>query len=202
MSARDRKRHEYALRLDADAAKAEAQDDESSAAGDRHAQRLEQQAVWVDLQIRQAMRRGEFDDLPGAGKPIPGIDAPHDPDWWLKSLIGRERITAVLPPALALPTEDARLDDELDRVPTPQGVRDVVDDFNARVVEARRQLLGGPAVITPLRDTDNEVEAWKCRRIERIARHEAERERIRREEGARAPAPRWRRTLTRLGFGP
>ena len=48
------------------------------------AARIAQQHTWVDLQVRQAMERGEFDDLPGAGKPIEGLGAEHDPDWWLK----------------------------------------------------------------------------------------------------------------------
>ena len=33
--------------------------------------RIEQQQTWVDMQVNQAMERGDFDDLPGAGKPIP-----------------------------------------------------------------------------------------------------------------------------------
>ena len=35
----------------------------------------------VEQRIREAQERGEFDDLPGAGKPIPDIDAPHDELW-------------------------------------------------------------------------------------------------------------------------
>ena len=63
------------------------------------------------------MERGEFDNLPGAGKPIEGLGAEHDPDWWLKKLVERERI-AVLPPSIALRKEDAELDDRLDRSPS------------------------------------------------------------------------------------
>ena len=70
---------------------------------------LEQRAMWLDAQVRDAMARGEFDNLPGAGKPIPGLDKPHDPDWWVKKLIERENISGVLPPALALRKEDAVL---------------------------------------------------------------------------------------------
>ncbi|WP_278258534.1 DUF1992 domain-containing protein [Nocardioides convexus] len=61
--------------------------------------RIAQQQTWVDLQVRQAMERGEFANLPGAGKPIEGLGETHDPDWWVKRLVERERIT-VLPPAL------------------------------------------------------------------------------------------------------
>src|SRR5918995_91638 len=66
------------------------------------AARIAQQATWVDLQVRQAMERGEFDDLPGTGKPIEDLGVEHDPDWWVKKLIERENI-AILPPALGGP---------------------------------------------------------------------------------------------------
>lgn len=34
----------------------------------------------IDEQIRDAMRKGEFDDLPGAGKPLKLDDDAHTPD--------------------------------------------------------------------------------------------------------------------------
>ncbi|MGJ9412277.1 DUF1992 domain-containing protein [Aeromicrobium sp. CF4.19] len=129
--------------------------------------RVSQQARWVDLEVQRAIARGDFDDLPGAGKPIPDIDRAPDPDWWVKRMIERERIS-VLPPALALRTEDARLDEELDATGSSERVREVLEDFNRRVVEARRQLQGGPPVVTPLRDVEAEVAAWRVRRTERL----------------------------------
>jgi hypothetical protein len=129
--------------------------------------RIQQQATWVDLQIRQAMERGEFDDLPGAGKPIEGLDAEHDPDWWVKKLVERENI-ALLPPALALRKEDAELEARLDAITVEREVRRELEDFNKRVVETRRQLQGGPPVITQTRDVDAEVAAWRERRTARI----------------------------------
>jgi hypothetical protein len=145
---------------------AEEEDDEAPTA-----HRMEQKALWVDLQVRRAMERGDFDNLPGAGKPIRGLGATHDPDWWVKSLIERERITGVLPPALGLRKEDAELDGVLDRETTEDGVRRTVADFNRRVVEARRQLQGGPPVVTPTRDVDAELVAWRARRAARREQH-------------------------------
>ncbi len=138
------------------------------------AARIAQQATWVDLQVRQAMERGEFDDLPGQGKPIEDLGVEHDPDWWVKKLVERENI-ALLPPAIALRKEDAELDDRLDRITAEQEVRREVDDFNRRVVEHRRQLQGGPPVITPTRDVDAEVAAWRERRTARIEAQRAAR---------------------------
>ena len=42
--------------------------------------------------------------------------------------------------------------------------RDAVEAFNRRIVEARRQLRGGPPVITPTRDIDTETRRWRERR--------------------------------------
>ena len=125
--------------------------------------RIEHQQTWVDLQVRQAMERGEFDNLPGAGKPIEGLGAQHDPDWWLKKLVERERIT-VLPPSIALRKEDADLDAALDRLFSEKEVRERVEDFNARVIRARYSLAAGPPLITMPRDVDATVAAWRQRR--------------------------------------
>jgi hypothetical protein len=134
---------------------------ETESARDR---RLEYQARWVDLQVQRAIERGEFDNLPGMGKPIPDLDATHDPDWWLKRFIEREHLTGVLPAALALRVEDTTLNDVLDAESSERRVRELLDDFNARIMSARRQLQGGPPVITPTRDVEAEVAAWRQRR--------------------------------------
>ena len=134
---------------------------------DAAAARIRDQAHWVDLQVRQAMERGEFDDLPGAGKPIEDLGRAHDPDWWVKRLIERERVTGVLPPALQLRKDDAALAETLDAQPTEREARELLEDFNHRVVEARRQLQGGPPVITPTRDVEAELLEWRERRAAR-----------------------------------
>lgn len=139
---------------------------------DAAARRIQMQHQWVDLQIRRAVERGEFDDLPGAGKPIEGLGGDHDPDWWLKKLVEREQIS-VLPPALQVRKDDAELDDLLDRQPSEKGVRREVEDFNERVLKARIQPLGGPPMITQPRDVDAEVQRWRERRDERRARQRA-----------------------------
>lgn len=141
-------------------------------------QRMEQQTLWVDLQVRRAIDRGDFTNLPGAGKPL-HLPPQHDPDWWVKGLIEREKITGVAPPAIGLRQEDADLDDTLDREWAADGVRRVVEDFNRRVVEARRQLTGGPPVITKTRDPEAEVGRWQERRT-------AAREAARRRRAAQA----------------
>jgi Domain of unknown function (DUF1992) len=145
-------------------------------------------AAFADELVRQAMARGEFDDLPLAGKPIPGLTGRHDPDWWLKAFIEREQISGVLPEALQLRNDDVALDDRLDAESVEERVREIVAEFNARIVDARRQLLGGPPVVTPTRDVEAEVVRWRRRRQ---ARHD--------EAAARAAADDARAAADRTG---
>lgn len=134
--------------------------------------RMRHQARWVDLQIQEAMARGDFDDLPGAGKPLKDLGSSHDPDWWLKKLIEREQVTGVLPPSLALRKEDAELDDELDRCAAEHEVRRQVEEFNARVMHARYTPQDGmPPLITMPRDVEETVAAWRARRAARRTAH-------------------------------
>jgi hypothetical protein len=46
----------------------------------------------VEGRIRAAMAAGEFEHLPGAGKPIPDLGVEDDPGWWVKRWIERERL--------------------------------------------------------------------------------------------------------------
>jgi hypothetical protein len=43
----------------------------------------------AERRIREAAERGEFDDLPGAGRPLPGLAGPYDPDWWVQEWLRR-----------------------------------------------------------------------------------------------------------------
>jgi hypothetical protein len=149
---------------------------------------MEARAQYVEIQIQQAIRRGDFDNLPGAGKPIEDLGTTYDPDWWIRKKIERENITGLGPPALTLRTENAQLDDRLDATTSEEGVRALLDDFNRRVVTARRQLQGGPPVVTPPRDVDVELDRWRERRAERRRQAEQRRER----ETAELAAMTWR----------
>lgn len=46
----------------------------------------------IERRIRQVMDEVAFHELPGAGRPIPGLDQPYDPAWWAKRLIEREQL--------------------------------------------------------------------------------------------------------------
>jgi hypothetical protein len=55
----------------------------------------------AETRIREAQEAGEFEDLPGLGQPIPGIDGVEDELWWVKQKLRREKIS-LLPPALEI----------------------------------------------------------------------------------------------------
>lgn len=110
----------------------------------------------AERQIREAQERGEFDDLPGAGRPIEGIDQPYDENWWVRNLLERERMTGGPAPVAALRKEIAALPARLDRLTLESSVRDIVTDLNARI---RKIAAGG---LDPV-DVDSVVAAWRAR---------------------------------------
>lgn len=148
-----------------------------------------ERAAYVETAIQQAMRRGEFENLPGAGKPLTGLGESHDPDWWIRRKIANEKLTGLGPPALMLRVEHAEMAERLDALTRAADVREAVEDFNRRVIEARRQLLGGPPVVTPTRDVEAEVAAWEARRNARAAAVAASPPPPRRRRWFRRPAP-------------
>jgi len=142
-------------------------------------------AAFIETAIQVAIRRGDFDDLPGAGKPLEGLGTQNDPDWWIRRKIESENLTGLGPPAILLRNEDRELDGQLDLLGRESDVREVLEDFNRRVIEARRQLQGGPPVVTAPRDIDAAVAAWRERRAARPAASAADEPRRRRRWGIR-----------------
>jgi hypothetical protein len=121
----------------------------------------------IDRAIREATERGAFDNLPGAGKPLP-LRNTSDPDWWLKDLMARESISGseVLPPALALRREADGFPESLADLPTEDAVRAVLVDFNTRVeADWRRPGVGrGSPVVARRVDVETLVEQWRAQR--------------------------------------
>ena len=60
--------------------------------------------TWIDRQIRQGMENGDFDNLPGHGRPLPDLDVIHDEMWWVRKKLRREQVS-FLPPTLAIRKE-------------------------------------------------------------------------------------------------
>lgn len=119
----------------------------------------------IDRQLREAQERGDFDDLPGAGQPLPNNGEEYDAEWWLKGLVRRESIAgAGLPPALALRKEIEDLSSVVARKRTETAVRQVVTDLNDRILLARRGPVDGPPVAVKPVDVDAVLRDWRAAR--------------------------------------
>lgn len=44
----------------------------------------------VEKLIQDAIARGELENLPGLGKPIPDLHEPYDEHWWVRKWMERE----------------------------------------------------------------------------------------------------------------
>jgi Domain of unknown function (DUF1992) len=115
----------------------------------------------IDRQIRLAAERGAFDDLPGAGKPLPGLAEPDDELWWVRGYLRREGLSteALLPPAVQLRKEVDRLPETLRALPTEQAVRDAVRELNRRIAEFLRAPSGPRLPVGPV-DVEAAVRRW------------------------------------------
>ncbi|ORM24103.1 DUF1992 domain-containing protein [Williamsia sp. 1135] len=118
----------------------------------------------IDRLIREAQECGEFDNLPGAGKPLDLSDA-DDPEWWAKRKIKEENLgaSALLPPTLQLRREAASYPESLRDLRNESAVRAVLEDFNRRVRRDRLAPSLGPAsyVIARTVDVDEMIERWR-----------------------------------------
>jgi hypothetical protein len=124
----------------------------------------------VEKAIREAVERGEFDDLPGKGKPLPNL-ADAGENWWIKGYLRREGVPsdALLPTPIQLRKEVERLPETVRDLPTEQAVRELVADLDLRIA-AYLRAADGPRLPVRRADPDAVVEAW---RADREARTEA-----------------------------
>jgi len=120
---------------------------------------------WIDRQIREAQERGEFDNLPGTGKPIPGAGGPDDELWWVKDFVRREGLSteAMLPTPLRLRKEIERLPDTVAGLRDEPAVRDVVAELNHRIMAWLRAPEGPQIPVRPV-DPDTIVHRWRTAR--------------------------------------
>ena len=116
----------------------------------------------AERKLREAIERGEFDDLPGQGKPLDLSD--RDPNWWVKGLLEREQLRMPLPTSLALRREAGEIDETVADCRSEAAVRAIVDDLNERILDSHRRRVDGPPVVTAKVDVDAVVERWRARR--------------------------------------
>src|SRR3954454_7478149 len=155
----------------------------------------------VEAQIPAAQERGDFDDLPGAGKPLE-LPSVYDPDWWVKSYVRREGIdtSALVHPTIALRREADTFPESLAELTSEEQVRAVLEDFNQRVVAEWRRPVAGPSLPVVARQVAVEpmIERWRALRaeLERVEPDADSSQSVLDAEGR--SAGRWRRLTDRL----
>jgi hypothetical protein len=122
--------------------------------------------TWVDKQIREAQKRGDFDNLPGAGKPLAGLDRPFSATRWAVNWVEREGgdLSAMLPPLLSLRRERAAILASLATVTSEPVLRATVEDFNHRLLDQYRRPIEGPMVAVGMLDVEETLAAWQALR--------------------------------------
>ena len=119
--------------------------------------------TWIDRQIREGMDRGEFDDLPGHGKPLADVDRSRDEMWWVKDKLRREGLS-YLPPTLLLRKEVDDAKAAIAAAGDEATVRRLVEDINAKIRGVNRTAASGPPTTLSPFDVDDVVTAWHARR--------------------------------------
>jgi hypothetical protein len=145
----------------------------------------------VERRIRLAQERGDFDDLPGKGKPLPGLDGPDDENWWVRGYLRREGLSAepLLPTPLQLRREVERLPQTVVDLRDEQAVREVARVLNRRIAEWLRAPVGPAVPIRPV-DADALVARWRVDRAALLDRRAAQRRAV--DAAARPDRPRRR----------
>lgn len=115
---------------------------------------------WIDQQISEAAERGAFDNLPGAGKPLPKHN--DHTEAWLIDWVRREGGTTeeMLPTPLKLRKQSARLAETVHELRSEQDVREAVAELNERIMQWRKLPLG-PPIFVPLVDEEKMVASWR-----------------------------------------
>ncbi|WP_216209213.1 DnaJ family domain-containing protein [Amycolatopsis aidingensis] len=120
---------------------------------------------WIDKQIREATERGEMDNLPGAGKPLPDSNRPLEENWWLKGYLRQEGLSAepLLPESLRLRKELDRLPETVRTLRTEREVREAVAELNRQIAACIRAGTGPRVRLAPA-DVDAVLQQWRAGR--------------------------------------
>ena len=117
--------------------------------------------TWRDELIRLAREEGAFDNLPGAGQPFTDLDHGYDPDWWVKKLVQREKVS-ILPPALELLRKVELEVEWIWKLSDEGAVRERVRALNVEITRANARAAEGPPTrLAPL-DADTIVAEWRA----------------------------------------
>ena len=115
---------------------------------------------WVEAQIRVATEEGAFDNLRGAGKPLPNFGQEYDPLWWQKQLVRREQIS-ILPPSLELLRKVETELATIEKLHDEATVRCRVVALNVEIAKVNATVVEGPPTRLGTLDVDQVVAQWR-----------------------------------------
>jgi hypothetical protein len=97
----------------------------------------------IERRLLEAMADGSWDDLPGAGRPLPDIDRDYEPGWWARRWVEMQRRSDAADTLRRLIREELpRLQVSRDRATAQRRV----DELNQLVADVNRGLPEGEQV--------------------------------------------------------
>ncbi len=120
--------------------------------------------TFIDRQIREAQSRGQFDNLPGKGRPVEGLDKAWSPEAWLGAKLKREGLSAPLPAVLELRKQaEERLRDLL-LLEDEEALCTALDVLQAWILKRHARALEGPRLAPPRLDKAAILRLWREQR--------------------------------------
>lgn len=116
--------------------------------------------TWIDTQIRVAREQGAFDNLPGAGKPLPNLDQDYDLAVWVRQLVQREQLS-ILPPSLELLRKVEKELAAIEKLRDEATVRRRVAQLNVEIAKVNSTVMEGPPTRLSPFDVDKVVARWR-----------------------------------------
>lgn len=118
---------------------------------------------WIDRKIRESMEAGEFENLPGSGKPIADLARPYDELWWLRKKLRDEQLS-IDPPTLVLRREYHDTMAQIADARSEREVRRLVATINERIIYVNSHTtFGPPSDLVPL-NVERVVAEWREQR--------------------------------------
>ena len=119
--------------------------------------------TWIDAQIRVAQEAGAFDNLPGAGKPLPNLDQDFDLSMWVRQLVEREQLSmaSMLPPSLELLRKVETELAALEKLDDEASVRQRVAALNAEIAKVNATVTEGPPTRLGMLAIDLVLARWR-----------------------------------------
>jgi hypothetical protein len=115
---------------------------------------------WIEGQIRIAREQGAFNNLPGAGKPLPDLGQGDELLRWVRQLAKREQIS-ILPPSLELLRKVEEELAAIEKLPDEATVRLRVAALNVEIAKVNATVIEGPPTRLSTLNVDKVVARWR-----------------------------------------